>query len=145
MTHNHYILTEDLEIEEVSLLEWGDYIGKSNRTIGKASLSNGASVSTVFLGIDHNFSIDGPPLLFETMVFGPDDGGEEGCWRYATVAEAITGHKNVVQKETLGRNITIEEEYIVEYNEKITKRVLEYGKEDCSDILRRCLVPLVKS
>lgn len=27
-------------------------------------------VSTVFLGLDHRFSDDGPPLLFETMIFG---------------------------------------------------------------------------
>lgn len=29
-------------------------------------------ISTVFLGLDHNY-FDGPPLLFETMVFGPRD------------------------------------------------------------------------
>ena len=27
-------------------------------------------ISTVFLGIDHNFNLEGPPLLFETMIFG---------------------------------------------------------------------------
>lgn len=26
-------------------------------------------VSTVFLGLDHSFTTDGPPLIFETMVF----------------------------------------------------------------------------
>lgn len=30
-------------------------------------------VSTVFLGIDHNFGPPGPPVLFETMIFGDDD------------------------------------------------------------------------
>lgn len=29
-----------------------------------------ASVSMVFLGLDHSFDDDGPPLLFETMIFG---------------------------------------------------------------------------
>jgi len=29
-------------------------------------------VSTTFLGLDHNFFGDGPPLLFETMIFGAD-------------------------------------------------------------------------
>jgi hypothetical protein len=38
------------------------------------------TVSTVFLGLDHNFSADGPPLLFETMVFGgPLDRAQERC------------------------------------------------------------------
>jgi hypothetical protein len=30
-------------------------------------------ISTVFLGLDHNYSDDGPPHLFETMAFGPPD------------------------------------------------------------------------
>lgn len=30
---------------------------------------NGAAISTVFLGIDHSYG-DGPPILFETMIFG---------------------------------------------------------------------------
>jgi hypothetical protein len=34
-------------------------------------------VSTVFLGIDHNFSDEGEPLLFETMIFGGKFGGED--------------------------------------------------------------------
>jgi hypothetical protein len=51
-------------------------------------------VSTVFLGLDHNLFGSGPPLLFETMVFGPYGGDEQ--WRYSTWAEAEAGHKEVV-------------------------------------------------
>jgi hypothetical protein len=47
-------------------------------------------VSTVFLGIDHNFG-NGPPLLFETMVFGGEYDGY--CKRYSTWEEAEGGHK----------------------------------------------------
>lgn len=39
-------------------------------------------VSTVFLGLDHNFNLDPnqPPLLFETMIFdGIDDAYETRC------------------------------------------------------------------
>lgn len=47
-------------------------------------------VSTVFLGLDHNFSSSGPPLLFETRIEGgPLDGEQE---RYATWSEATAGH-----------------------------------------------------
>ena len=50
-------------------------------------------VSTVFLGTDHAFGC-GPPLLFETMVFGvPDD---EPCERYSTWDEAVAGHAAMV-------------------------------------------------
>ena len=33
-------------------------------------------VSTVFIGIDHNFFGDGPPLVFETMIFRNEPNGE---------------------------------------------------------------------
>lgn len=51
-------------------------------------------VSTVWLGANHNFS-GGPPILFETMVFGPDD-ADEYMVRYSTEDEARTGHAETV-------------------------------------------------
>lgn len=51
-------------------------------------------VSTVFLGLDHAF--EGPPLLFETLVFGGElDGQME---RYSTRQSAIAGHDQMVAK-----------------------------------------------
>lgn len=55
------------------------------------------AVSTVWLAVDHNFSRQGPPLIFETMVFGDHPLAEDACWRYATEDEARTGHENVVK------------------------------------------------
>lgn len=57
-------------------------------------------VSTVWLGLDHNF-FGGPPLIFETMVFANDDGvkaldHEFDMRRYATEAEAREGHEATV-------------------------------------------------
>lgn len=52
-------------------------------------------VSTVFLALDHNFSGEGPPLLFETMVFGGVEDGRQ--WRYSTWREAEEGHAVVIQ------------------------------------------------
>lgn len=58
-------------------------------------------VSTVFLGMDHNF-IGGPPILFETMVFrtpiNPPFAHDLECHRYATRAEAEAGHAEVVAR-----------------------------------------------
>jgi hypothetical protein len=56
-------------------------------------------ISTVFLGLDHNFIGEGPPVLFETMAF--DEGkcnGQSILYenRYCTWNEAETGHKIVV-------------------------------------------------
>lgn len=48
------------------------------------------SVSTVFLGIDHSF-FEGPPLVFETMIFGGEhDGWQDRCstWEEAEAMHA---------------------------------------------------------
>jgi hypothetical protein len=66
---------------------------KGGRAVGKDQIGD-VFVSTVFLGVDHNWG-DGPPILFETMVFrGLLD---ERQWRYATWDEAAAGHARVVQ------------------------------------------------
>jgi hypothetical protein len=51
-------------------------------------------VSTVWLGLDHSFTGEGPPLIYETMIFGgPHDGD---MWRYATREEAEAGHAHAL-------------------------------------------------
>jgi hypothetical protein len=64
---------------------------------------NGVTVSTVFLMMDHNFFGDGPPILFETMVFNhpftgdnPIPEGFENLRRYRTWEEAKRGHDEMV-------------------------------------------------
>jgi hypothetical protein len=61
--------------------------------VAKATVS-GADVSTVFLGLDHSFG-HGPPLLFETMIFG----GERDQYqeRYSTLQDAMDGHDRAVE------------------------------------------------
>jgi hypothetical protein len=55
-----------------------------------------AHVSTVFLGIDHNFTGEGPPVLYETTVFGgPEDDYQE---RYTSRELAEAGHRAVVDR-----------------------------------------------
>lgn len=55
----------------------------------------GVRVSTVFIGLDHRFGPEpGPPLVFETMVFG---GVLDQEWeRYSTWDEAAAGHAALV-------------------------------------------------
>jgi hypothetical protein len=55
-----------------------------------------ARVSTVFLGIDHNFSSSGPPVLFESMIFLPGEEIDEHMRRYVTWDEAEAGHAELV-------------------------------------------------
>lgn len=54
------------------------------------------SISTVFLGLDHAFG-EGPPMLFETMVFGLPDGGED-MDRCSTWAQAEAMHAAFVKR-----------------------------------------------
>lgn len=56
----------------------------------------GMWVSTVFLGLDHGY-LDGPPLLFETMVFPSKENlSDQLCWRYSTREAAAAGHDFLV-------------------------------------------------
>lgn len=47
-------------------------------------------VSTVWLGLDHNWWPDRPIKIFETMIFGGELDLEQ--WRYSTEEEALAGH-----------------------------------------------------
>ena len=72
------------------LKTWARWFETANRRVAEAEIG-GRRVSTVFLGIDHQIG-DGPPLIFETMVFG---NGEDQGWmeRCSTWDEAEAMHK----------------------------------------------------
>lgn len=76
------------------VLEWAEWMSdekfEENRRVGMDRFY-GTEVSTVCLGLDHSFTRDGPPIIFETMTFTAD--GSEECWRYHTEAEAMRGHR----------------------------------------------------
>lgn len=60
-----------------------------------ADLAKTFDVSTVWLGVNHGLMLDGPPMIFETMVFG--DGSQDlDIRRYATEAQARSGHVEMV-------------------------------------------------
>ena len=57
-------------------------------------------ISTVFLGLNHNWRENGPPLIYETMIF--NFGSEEYQRRYTDRWEAHCGHQaaiNYVRRE----------------------------------------------
>ena len=56
------------------VLRWGKFMEKLENRLVKQSRGNGLLVSTIFMGIDSDFT--GPPVLWETMVFNEiEDGG----------------------------------------------------------------------
>ena len=77
--------------------EWGE-MHRGNRSVARTTQPDGRRVSTVFLGLDHRWGDEGPPILFESMVFGPDDMNEQDMDRYCTWEEAAEGHRRMVEK-----------------------------------------------
>lgn len=57
---------------------------------------HGRQVSTVWLGLDHSFE-NGPPLIFETMVFS-EDGETLDMTRTSTEMEAKIAHAEMCAK-----------------------------------------------
>lgn len=81
--------------------EWiGMLANDDNKRVAYDEAADGVDVSTVWLGLNHRFG-DGPPLIFETMIFGGDHDQEQ--WRYSTEAEALAGHARAVELASGGR------------------------------------------
>lgn len=91
----YYRLDDEGNVHPVELMDWARSFESSNRWQLKTRVGH-MMVSTVFLGLDHNWG-RGPPVLFETMVFGQLD-GDGDMFRYCTRQEAIEGHNKVVEE-----------------------------------------------
>jgi hypothetical protein len=109
MDRNFYVLDEDNQVIPTdSSASWALWFENANRIVGYTQITSECHVSTVFIGINHRFSGEGPPLVFETMIFeGPLDGHQ---WRYSSWDDAETGHKAAVRKarEAIGQKVTHE-------------------------------------
>lgn len=93
----HYMLSSDKTVLRVSMETAHRWLEKNREEkIVKQEDVGGFWVSTVFLLIDHGYSDDGPPILFETMVFQSGaDLTDLHCERCATYAEAVAQHARV--------------------------------------------------
>jgi hypothetical protein len=90
-----YILVGHRAVPCPWLMKWARWMESADRHV-RDSFQGDVRVSTVFLGLDHNFRESGPPILFETMVFVGHDSVEQE--RYSTWAEAEEGHERWVAK-----------------------------------------------
>lgn len=78
-------------------LEWAKmFEDTENRRVGRDEPARGIVVSTVWLGLDHRWGY-GPPLIYETMIFGGRFEDDEYQVRYSTREEALAGHKHAVR------------------------------------------------
>ena len=101
MPMHHYILNAAGDpVPCDDLLTWAQWFETvDNRRIAQDRNEGPGSpdvrVSTVFLGLDHQWG-NGPPVLWETMVFGgPHDGLQE---RYTSRAAALQGHQDICRQ-----------------------------------------------
>jgi hypothetical protein len=88
-----YILNGHAPVLERDMIAWGRWKATANVHVALTE-QYGVKISTVFLGIDHNFFGESLPILFETMVFGGPMDGEQR--RYSTWDEAELGHATIV-------------------------------------------------
>ena len=88
-----YILIGQTPVVEPDLLKWARWFETADRIVAQTHIGT-RTVSTVFLGLDHQFG-KGPPLLFETMVF-TDEKFEDFQERCSTWLEAEAQHRAAV-------------------------------------------------
>lgn len=107
MRPDKFILEGHTTVRCDDLLAWAVWFETADRRVALTEHEL-FRVSTVFLGLDHQFG-RGPPLLFETMAFmktgdptakdvlnRADESVE--CRRYANWEDAELGHKAVVRR-----------------------------------------------
>jgi len=97
---SHFILDEKNNVIPVELLVWAKWLEHAGeqRIVEQTNIGKKGRISvlTVFLGLNHRLNNEGPPLLFETMVFGGE--WDQETDRYSTWKEAENGHKKMVKK-----------------------------------------------
>lgn len=92
-----YKLNPDHSVEPCpDLFEWAIRFEEVDRQVADTTIED-VRISTVFIGLDHSFGRhEGPPLVFETMVFGGKYDGYQD--RYCTWDKAVLGHQEMCNK-----------------------------------------------
>lgn len=103
-----YILIGQTPVPEPDLLKWAQWMKDNDRRVDRTQVGP-YDVSTVFLGVDHNWMRKGPPILFETLVFSADKSIDMEMDRCSTWIEAEEMHARMVklmqEKVTSDRNL----------------------------------------
>lgn len=103
--------------------KWLELFGQDGYKRIKLDQVGAYIISTVWLGMNHNFSHKGAPIIFETMVFSEDDWispipglRDLDCERYATEVAALIGHDKMVERV---------KEAIEDFDKQVTELVAE--------------------
>jgi hypothetical protein len=87
--------------EPITMLEWA-ILWEGDRHVAEAHIGD-ARVSTVWLGLNHRFIGDGPPLIYESMVFGGILDGERD--RYTNWNAALAGHDQLCAQVSASQRV----------------------------------------
>lgn len=104
MSRPRYYILVDRKPVPAGFFEWANWFEvDDNRVVLQGVIDqpglDPVSVSTVFLGLECGYSCAGPPLLFESRVFGgPLDAD---TFRYATWEQAVAGHRALTDEALL--------------------------------------------
>lgn len=96
-TNDKFILDENGEaVPCADLMTWAEWFEKSllQRRILLDEIG-GVKISTVFLGLNHRWG-EGPPILFESMIFGGKY--DQDMERYETKEQALAGHARMLER-----------------------------------------------
>jgi len=118
-----YYILDGKTAKSVDLITWVTWIKKADRHVADERIG-GSRILTTFLGFDHSFFPNEPPLLFKTEVFdGPLNGEVD---RHTTWEQAEKGHAATVRRvaEIVGYNKT-KETLSAEFNGWLKKRYPE--------------------
>lgn len=88
-----YYVLKGHEVKQCSdVLEWANFFERTSREVKREHI-DGATISTVFVGLNMGIC-DTNPLLFETAIFGGEHDGY--VRRYSTWDEAEKGHRDII-------------------------------------------------
>jgi hypothetical protein len=101
----NYILKNKKPVICNNTIRWAVWFSENDRVVKQTQLDN-VFISTVFLGIDHNWGEKGKPILFETMIFeGKHNGYQE---RYCTWEDAELGHERACKMVSVTKYLSVE-------------------------------------
>lgn len=83
-----------------TLIELSEKFEDMEYKIVKRTIVGEYTVSTVWLGLDHNL-FKGNPLIFETMIFYKDRNSLDYQERYSTEEEALLGHEIAIRHASM--------------------------------------------
>ena len=96
---NYYYLNDDHSVMPCSSSLWSiqfEEMKKNDTRHVNVDEINGCRVSTVWLGLNHNFFNEEVPLIFETIIFN-ENSDSIYMDRYSTWEEAQQGHEKAIQ------------------------------------------------